>query len=83
MGAIRLQGRVFRHTEREREVSIGFLDRGKVYRIKRDKVKKFCAFGSKISGMLLKNPESVGGGRCRGRRCKGGVGRAALSEGKG
>ena len=44
--AITLQRKISRDPERGRRVEVGFLDTDKVYRVKRDKVKKFSATSS-------------------------------------
>ena len=46
--------RVTRDLHRRRRVEVGFLDTDKVYRMERDKVEKFSAFGSMTCP--LKNP---------------------------
>ena len=51
----------FSKWKRNRAISpdheVGFLHTDKAYWMKRDKVKKFSAFGSNISGIPLKNPD--------------------------
>ena len=62
VSAIRLQSRVSRDSERERQVEVGLLDTDKVYKMKGDKVEKFSASGLETSGLRLKSPERVRGG---------------------
>ena len=47
--------RASRDPKRGKRVEIGFLDTGKILRMKRNKVKKSRGFGSNISGIPLKN----------------------------
>ena len=63
VSAIRSQSRVSRHSVEERRDMLRFLDADKIHRVKRDKVEKFSAPGSKTSGIPLQNPERVRGGR--------------------
>ena len=45
---------------KSKEVEVGLLDTDKVYRMKQDRVEKFSAYCSKISGIFLKNSECFG-----------------------
>ena len=57
------------YPEIRKDKDVGFLDTDKVYWMKRDKVEKLSASGSKISCVSLKKPERISGVR-ESRKCK-------------